>query len=399
MLAAAASEATGRLAAWAPADLLSMAEADVTKELVELATFEVPSLARGKAWQEPSAEITVTKVGSLSARQIRATATRMTLVVPVTGEPTLFGRSPNSFFDTLLDQQTFWSRAIGWNMAPGIPGIRGEIDHEGNALRLHCDDPKTADEASAYFERRLNRIELLLKWTRAKVQRHNQKVAEQLPALVAERRAKLLRDRDLQASIGFPIMKRPDVDNYSVPLKRKKTTLGRLATPSGRPNAHVPEPAIDDDDYEAVLAAPMRTRPPHQPGHAFISYVREDSHEVDKLQRTLEDAGVSVWRDTSSLWPGENWRAKIHGAISRDALVFIACFSSHSTARRQTYQNEELLLAIEQLRLRQPDDPWLIPVRFNDWMSRTSSWGLVGRSRRSTAPTSSGLIVSRQPDG
>ena len=143
-------------------------------------------------------------------------------------------------------------------------------------------------------------------------------------------------------------------------------TLGRLATPSGRPNAHVPEPAIDDDDYEAVLAAPMRTRPPHQPGHAFISYVREDSHEVDKLQRTLEDAGVSVWRDTSSLWPGENWRAKIHGAISRDALVFIACFSSHSTARRQTYQNEELLLAIEQLRLRQPDDPWLIPVRFND---------------------------------
>ena len=101
-------------------------------------------------------------------------------------------------------------------------------------------------------------------------------------------------------------------------------------------------------------------------GHAFISYVREDSGEVDALQKMLEAAGIPVWRDTSSLWPGEDWRAKIRGAISRDALVFVACFSSHSAARSKSYQNEELLLAIEQLRRRQPDDPWLIPVRFDD---------------------------------
>jgi hypothetical protein len=101
-------------------------------------------------------------------------------------------------------------------------------------------------------------------------------------------------------------------------------------------------------------------------GHAFISYVREDCDEVDALQKMLEDAGIPVWRDTSSLWPGEDWRAKIRGAISRDALVFIACFSSRSVARQVSYQNEELLLAIEQLRRRRPDDPWLIPVRFDD---------------------------------
>lgn len=84
------------------------------------------------------------------------------------------------------------------------------------------------------------------------------------------------------------------------------------------------------------------------------------------LQRILEAAGVPVWRDTASLWPGENWRLKIRDAITRDALVFIACFSTRSAARRASYQNEELLLAIEQLRLRRPDDPWLIPVRFDD---------------------------------
>jgi hypothetical protein len=101
-------------------------------------------------------------------------------------------------------------------------------------------------------------------------------------------------------------------------------------------------------------------------GHAFISYVREDSAEVDALQETLEDAGIPVWRDTSSLWPGENWRAKIREAINADALVFIACFSTRSAARQRSYQNEELLLAIDQVRQRRPDDPWLIPVRLDD---------------------------------
>jgi TIR domain len=101
-------------------------------------------------------------------------------------------------------------------------------------------------------------------------------------------------------------------------------------------------------------------------GHAFISYVREDSHRVDWLQVALETAGIPVWRDTANLWPGENWRANIRRAITNDALVFVACFSQLSLGRHQSYQNEELLLATEQLRRRRPEEPWLIPVRFDE---------------------------------
>jgi hypothetical protein len=101
-------------------------------------------------------------------------------------------------------------------------------------------------------------------------------------------------------------------------------------------------------------------------GHVFISYVRENSHDVDQLQQRLESAGVRVWRDTADLWPGEDWRAKIRHAITDNALVFIACFSCESIARQKSYQNEELTLAVEELRLRPPDVPWLIPVRFDD---------------------------------
>jgi hypothetical protein len=101
-------------------------------------------------------------------------------------------------------------------------------------------------------------------------------------------------------------------------------------------------------------------------GHVFISYVREDAERVDRLQRILEAAGVKVWRDTSDLWPGEDWRARIRNAITRNALVFVACFSNASEGKQVSGQNDELVLAVDQLRLRRPDTPWLVPVRFDD---------------------------------
>jgi hypothetical protein len=84
------------------------------------------------------------------------------------------------------------------------------------------------------------------------------------------------------------------------------------------------------------------------------------------MEEALADAGIPVWRDTSQLWPGDNWRLKIREAIAEDALVVVACFSERSLSRAVGYQNEELTLAIGQLRLRRPDVPWLIPVRFDD---------------------------------
>jgi TIR domain len=103
---------------------------------------------------------------------------------------------------------------------------------------------------------------------------------------------------------------------------------------------------------------------PH--GHAFISYVREDKRRVDRLEKFLAENGVPVWRDIHQLWPGEDWRAKIRDAIAADSLAFVACFSTNSEERQKSYQRDELLIAIEQLRLRAADHPYLLPVRFDD---------------------------------
>jgi hypothetical protein len=100
------------------------------------------------------------------------------------------------------------------------------------------------------------------------------------------------------------------------------------------------------------------------PGHAFISYIREDAEQVDRLQQMLEAAGVRVWRDTAELWPGQDWRIEIANAITNGSLAFIACFSENSSRRETYFQNEEIVLAAEQMRLRQPGRSRLIPVRF-----------------------------------
>jgi hypothetical protein len=106
--------------------------------------------------------------------------------------------------------------------------------------------------------------------------------------------------------------------------------------------------------------------PPESVGYVFISYAREDASNALELKRAFEIHGIKVWLDKTDLWPGEDWRAKIRRVITDNALLFIACFSKASASRDVGYQNEELNLAIEQLRSRKPATPWLIPVRFDD---------------------------------
>jgi len=95
--------------------------------------------------------------------------------------------------------------------------------------------------------------------------------------------------------------------------------------------------------------------------HVFISYVREDRHEVDRMCAALRSAGVHVWLDREQIKPGQRWRRAIRKAI-RTGAYFVACFSTRSLARSRTYMNEELALAIDELRQMPAERAWFIPV-------------------------------------
>jgi len=95
--------------------------------------------------------------------------------------------------------------------------------------------------------------------------------------------------------------------------------------------------------------------------HVFISYVREDRPAAEKLCAELERNGIAVWLDREEIHPGERWKIEIRRAIEGGAF-FIACFSKAYVDRDKSYMNEELTIAIDQLRLRPSNRAWFIPV-------------------------------------
>jgi hypothetical protein len=99
--------------------------------------------------------------------------------------------------------------------------------------------------------------------------------------------------------------------------------------------------------------------------YAFISYIRENKKEVDRLCDELAMEGVHVWLDRDKIQPGVRWKYAVQNAI-RDGKFFIACFSNEYSSRDKNFMNEELTLAIEQLRQYSIDRIWFIPVLFSE---------------------------------
>ena len=122
--------------------------------------------------------------------------------------------------------------------------------------------------------------------------------------------------------------------------------------------------------YSSLLEAALRIapRPPAaeeqakaHPPRVFLSYVREDAAAVSRLKGDLNENGIDAWQGTDRLVPGRRWKQEIRRAI-KSGDFFIACFSRSYAVRDRTYMNEELLIAIEEMRLRPSDRSWFIPA-------------------------------------
>jgi len=99
--------------------------------------------------------------------------------------------------------------------------------------------------------------------------------------------------------------------------------------------------------------------------YAFISYVRENAKEVDRLCKRLSKSGATVWLDRADVKAGVYWKDAVRSAITNGAF-FVACFSQESVAKSRSHMNEELSLAIDELRLRPTHRTWFIPVKLNE---------------------------------
>lgn len=237
-LAAAAKAAFDLLWSCGASELLARPEADLAEELVGLASFEPPVLARGEAYLAAPSE--VTEPGERDGQPVQATFTRYTLVVPVTGHASLL--------------------EIGSAVWLIHHPVRGEMDGRAKTVRLHCNGLRDPRRLKVHFEYALDRVESHVSVIGAVVQAHNRQMADQLPAALAQRKAKLLKDLEVQARIGYRLQRRADADRYSVPVRRR--TLDPRCRPAASAPASqpAPEPVLDDADYEAALAVLRNAR-------------------------------------------------------------------------------------------------------------------------------------------
>lgn len=99
--------------------------------------------------------------------------------------------------------------------------------------------------------------------------------------------------------------------------------------------------------------------------HIFISYVHENQEKAEKLSEALRSQNMEIWLDRDSIFPGMLWRDSIRQAIKSGAY-FIACFSVEYERKDKSYMNEELMLAVDELRQYSAGRTWFIPVLFSE---------------------------------
>jgi hypothetical protein len=97
----------------------------------------------------------------------------------------------------------------------------------------------------------------------------------------------------------------------------------------------------------------------------FVSYVKENFLQIDKICKAFTENDIEYWLDRKDIDPGKFWKDAIKVAINNGAY-FLACFSREYNERKETYMNEELLEAVEILRIKKYNSGWFIPIKLSE---------------------------------
>ena len=222
---------------WDPDQLLGTADADVMDYLVAEYSVACPVLHRDRTELLPVSEEVQTGRGAFSGRPVEQRMTKLVLAVPFGGE-----------------QDVFKYRASQFSMNPPRAQVRA-----GELRLTWTGDPQGGRNPEAirqYFDGQLDSIETLLRSSCGDVERHNASLRTEVSYHLAQRKARLLADRQLEAGLGFPVRQRPDAAQYAVPASRRKIDTPRPAA-SG---PYRPEPVLSEAQYEQALAVLRNAR-------------------------------------------------------------------------------------------------------------------------------------------
>jgi hypothetical protein len=220
-----------------PNYVLNASEEDLVAWLVGEFTLNVPSIDESGIhvdYEEKQIDVSRDPTRLFFERDgpFYVPGTRLTFIVPFTGDA--------SFFD--VRPQNFTYSTGGSTAAVTDSEIR--VTYAGANL----DGARAKQE----FQNELQLINQNLQSLRAAADRQNGELDQQIRQQVRERKDKLLRDAQMVASIGFPIKRRDGVPTtYAVPVQRRKPKIERPSVSSG---PFQPEPVLALEEYENILS-------------------------------------------------------------------------------------------------------------------------------------------------
>jgi hypothetical protein len=215
--------------------LLRASEADLCESLVSELRFDVPLLMRDQAYLLPPTDAQVDDRRSAwrlaldEPGPFYITGTTITVVVPFHGAEEAFYFQPSTSTGRVLTAEIS-------NQELYLAYTR--TDHDVESLQQEID-------------RDLTYVETHLQWMRQDVDPYNQQLPQLVTKELHNRKAKLLADDGLVASLPFPLERRAQ-DNltFMPPDIRRKPPIPRPQVPPGEFH---PEPALGEEEYTYIL--------------------------------------------------------------------------------------------------------------------------------------------------
>ena len=169
------------------------------------------------------------------SRPARVSGTAIEVDIPFDGDKAMFGIRPTHY-----NLNPPRARILNGKLRIRIVGA--DLNSDGVKSTIHT----TIAAISEYLE-----------WQRKDAAEFNSVLHGLVSKHLSERRRKLLQDRDLVASLGFPLRPRADAaPKVAVPKVRRRVTP---AMPKSSTDVFKPEPALSDEQFEHILSVIKRT--------------------------------------------------------------------------------------------------------------------------------------------
>jgi hypothetical protein len=235
---AAAREEVNR---WDPDDLLSTPAQDVIDYVWASHVVDMPVLQRAGIEAMPAEEGYIQIASGFGGQRPMAIITRR-FVVPIQGDP-----------QVLLYKGTTWSSNPPTGRVERFDDSHGELHVRQQAP---LGQEVTAQQINTALHEHIDRVDACIDFGQPDHQGFLSRLREAVNS-VHERRARLLRERETEAALGYPVRRRTDASSFAVPVKRKSLRTRPAPTAHG---PYQPEPVLDANDYEDVIRVLLSSR-------------------------------------------------------------------------------------------------------------------------------------------